>query len=317
MTSDKNSGDEENDRVKININEDSSEDTEDETNEDSDRTESILGDDGTVRLNSDDYSGSLRLVGTVHVSRKTRDRVLSAISEDEPDVVSIELDRERLNSMFERESQIVVGGESSQDEQGLRDLMRSYRENQFESEDMLKPGEADMLPAVNKSTELGCRVALMDMSMSQLKENVKDNAYDEDGSLDIEILNKSFGEFVESVKSLVRSRSEMAENIRGEDGGISSVVENMENASLEEVNQQMEPLREVAPEVVEALIDERDRFMAGHLHWLRQNGYDVVGVMGRGHLSGVYDYLTNPEDIPEDYVQKPDWYSYTSIEIGS
>jgi len=148
---------------------------------------------------------------------------------------------------------------------------------------------------------------------------VEVSAVDEDGNLDIEIVNKvmdgSFGEVVERVKQFTSSRDGMRETL--EEEGMSGVIKEMEQSSLDQVNEQMEPLREVAPEVVEALIDERDKYMAGRIHWLRKNGYDTVATMGRGHLQGVYHYLQNPEELDEEYVVEPDWYEYSNIEISS
>lgn len=283
--------------------------------EDTDEDESILDEDGTVEIQSEEYEGDVRLVGTVHVSERTRDRVLDTIKEDDPDTVAIELDRDRVYSMFEREADFV-GGESvgEDDGGGLRDLIREQQQQQFDGEGMLKPGEADMIPAALEGIEQGSNVAMVDMSVEKLKSNVIDNVYDEDGNLDLDLFNKSFGEIAQSVRGLVQSRSEMAEEIK--EDGVSAMVEKLEDASLDEVRSQMDPLRDVAPEVIQALIDQRDQYMAGRIHWLRKNGHDTVGVMGRGHIQGVYDYLQNPEQIDDEQIVEPDWYDYTVIDIN-
>lgn len=309
----------EEDGITININTpDSDEDTEEHEGRDSEETteenEDILDEDGTVTLDHAEYPGTVRLVGTVHVSRQTRERVVDTIQEEEPEVVAIELDRGRLFEMFKRGADVVGGEAEEQDDGfGLRDIIRRQQESQLEGDEFLDPGEADMLPAVDEGIDLGSKVALIDMSVDQLKQNVKDNAY-EDGSLDLEILNKSFSEVTDAVRNFVRSRSEMADTVQDE--GMSGVIDQLENSSLDQVTQQMDPLRDIAPEIVEALIDERDQYMAGRLHWLRQNGHDVVGVMGRGHLQGVYEYLQNPSRLPEEYVVEPDFYEYQTIEIN-
>lgn len=298
-------------------------DTNDEESDDNGITINIdTNDNGTSTqeetesVDNSDYDGSVELVGTVHVSKKTRDRVIDKINEVSPDAVSIELDRDRLYKMFERGADVVNGdGETQEDGFGIQDLIRQQQQKQFGGDEFLKPGEADMLPAVREGIENNSRVALMDMSVDKLKQNVKDNVYDDEGSLDLEILNKSFGEMVDSFKSVIRSQSNMAEKIK-EGDGMSEVVKNLEEAPLDQVQERMEPLKQVAPEVVEALIDERDKYMAGRLHWLRKNGYETVGVMGRGHMSGVQEYLNNPDTIPSEYVVEPDWYDYTKIQIN-
>lgn len=317
-----NNDEHEDDGITININtgddeheDDETEHTETTDEEQDEYDEDFLRDDGTIVLD-DDYEGRVRVVGTVHVSKQTRERVNETIDEEEPDVVAIELDDARLSEMFKRGAD-VVGGEAEDegdDGFGLRDIIRQQQESQFDGDEFLQSGEADMLPALRLGVDQGSEVALIDMSVDELKDNVKSNAYDESGNLDLEILNKSFSEVTDAVKGLVGSRSNMAEKVQDE--GMSAVIDQMENASLEEVKDQMDPLRNVAPEVIQALIDERDQHMAGHIHWLRQNGQDVTAVMGRGHLPGVHEYLQNPDTIPEEYVEKPEWYNYSKVELN-
>lgn len=318
--SEENESQDEDDGITIKINSDNESDEsnvgDDEVSTsqtDNDESDGLLDEDGTVVVGGD-YDGSVRLVGTVHVSKQTKDRVLDTIQEEEPDTVAIELDKERVYSMFERQADVVGGEAVEQGESGLREIIRQQQENQFDTEDMLKPGEADMIPAALEGIEQQANVAMVDMAVDQLKQNVIDNAYDEDGNIDLEIFNKSFGEIVQSVRGLAESRADMAEKLK--EDGFSAVVDKLENSSLDEVRGQMDPLRDVAPEVIEALIDQRDQYMAGRIHWLRKNGHDTVGVMGRGHLEGVYEYLQNPETIDEEHVVEPDWYDYTVVDIN-
>ncbi|MFB6142421.1 MAG: conjugal transfer protein TraB, partial [Halorientalis sp.] len=48
----------------------------------------------------------------------------------------------------------------------------------------------------------------------------------------------------------------------------------------------------------EALIDERDAYIAHNLHELRRAGYDVLAVVGAGHREGIERYLDAPESLP-------------------
>lgn len=298
------------DEFKININSGDSEDKESEKNT---SEQKILDDDGTVTIRDDEDRSTVILVGTVHVSKKTKERVIDTIEQEKPDVVGIELDQERLKDMFNRSADIVDGDVEEDNKFGFQDIIKKQQKKQLSSDEFLDPGEADMMPAVKKGVDLNRDIALIDMSVKNLKSNIKNNAYN-NGKLDLEILNKSFGELAESVKNLVRSRSEMAEKVQ--EDGLSSVVEQLETSSLDEVNEQIEPLRDIAPELVEALIDERDKYMAGRLHWMRNNGYKCVGIMGRGHITGVYNYLENPDNIPQEYIKEPDWYNYNKIDIN-
>jgi pheromone shutdown protein TraB len=60
----------------------------------------------------------------------------------------------------------------------------------------------------------------------------------------------------------------------------------------------MEEFREFSPGGAEALIDERDAFIAHKLVALRAQGKNVVAVVGAGHREGIERYLANPETLP-------------------
>jgi pheromone shutdown protein TraB len=60
----------------------------------------------------------------------------------------------------------------------------------------------------------------------------------------------------------------------------------------------LEEFRRFSPGGAEALIDERDAYIAHHLVGLRERGYDVVAVVGAGHQQGIERYLDRPETVP-------------------
>ncbi len=64
------------------------------------------------------------------------------------------------------------------------------------------------------------------------------------------------------------------------------------------VSAMMEEFRRFSPGGAEALIDERDAYIAHRLVALREAGYRVVAVVGAGHREGVEGYLANPETLP-------------------
>ncbi|MFC7166132.1 TraB/GumN family protein [Halospeciosus flavus] len=64
------------------------------------------------------------------------------------------------------------------------------------------------------------------------------------------------------------------------------------------VSAMMEEFRRFSPSGAEALIDERDAYLAHGIHNLRMQGKDVVAVIGAGHQQGVLSYLENPETLP-------------------
>ena len=60
----------------------------------------------------------------------------------------------------------------------------------------------------------------------------------------------------------------------------------------------MEEFRQFSPGGAEALIDERDAFIAHRLVQLREAGRDVVAVVGAGHRAGIEGYLESPQTLP-------------------
>ncbi|RKD97182.1 TraB/GumN family protein [Halopiger aswanensis] len=81
-------------------------------------------------------------------------------------------------------------------------------------------------------------------------------------------------------------------------------VEEVDEIDIEEmtdgdvVSAMMEEFRQFSPGGANALIDERDAYIAHNLHDLRQQGYEVLAIVGAGHKAGIERYLENPETLP-------------------
>jgi pheromone shutdown protein TraB len=73
-------------------------------------------------------------------------------------------------------------------------------------------------------------------------------------------------------------------------------VEDFTDADV--VTAMMEEFRRFSPGGAEALIDERDAYIAHNLVALRERGYDVLAVVGAGHRAGIEEYLDHPERLP-------------------
>ncbi|WP_253737182.1 TraB/GumN family protein [Halohasta salina] len=73
-------------------------------------------------------------------------------------------------------------------------------------------------------------------------------------------------------------------------------IEDLTDADV--VTVMMEEFRQFSPGGAEALIDERDAYIAHQLVGLRQAGYDVLAVVGAGHREGIERYLADPASLP-------------------
>jgi len=82
-----------------------------------------------------------------------------------------------------------------------------------------------------------------------------------------------------------------------EAGGMEEMdIEDLTDADV--VTVMMEEFRQFSPGGAEALIDERDAYIAHQLVGLRQAGYDVLAVVGAGHREGIEGYLADPSTLP-------------------
>jgi len=66
------------------------------------------------------------------------------------------------------------------------------------------------------------------------------------------------------------------------------------------VTMMIDEFRRFSPGGAEALIDERDAFIARRLVALRDAGHNVVAVVGAGHRAGIERYLETPETLPPE-----------------
>ena len=64
------------------------------------------------------------------------------------------------------------------------------------------------------------------------------------------------------------------------------------------VSAMMAEFRQFSPGGAEALIDERDAYIANRLVELRNQGQTVIAVVGAGHREGIERYLTHPGTLP-------------------
>ncbi|MFC6825472.1 TraB/GumN family protein [Halopelagius fulvigenes] len=84
-------------------------------------------------------------------------------------------------------------------------------------------------------------------------------------------------------------------------GGAGDDVEDIDMSRMTDtdvVSAMMEEFRAFSPGGAEALIDERDAYIAHRLVGLRQSGANVVAVVGAGHREGIERYLEHPKELP-------------------
>lgn len=216
----------------------------------------------------------LFLIGTAHVSKNSADLVESRIHEIKPDIICIELDEQRFNSIKNRNKYENIDIFKIIKNKQLfffigQFIMASFQKKISEKTGS-RPGE-EFIRAINISESENIPLALIDRNigttlkrawrLTPVKQKFRfmgsmlfsDN--DEFDNLDIEQLKKS-----DAIETLVKSFSEEL------------------------------------PETKKVLIDERDLFLA---YGIQKNLADkTIAVVGAGHVPGILKYLG--EEISDD-----------------
>ena len=247
----------------------------------------------SLRLSFD--SKEINLIGTAHVSRESVDEVKSTIYEEKPDMVCVELDQGRYNSITQKEhwenlnvSKILKEGKGFL---LVANLALSSFQRRLGKELGVKPGE-EMKAAVETATELGIPYSLCDREVQiTLRRAWANCGLWSKCKLMASLLASSF------------STEKLSEQ----------EIENLKNKN--ELDGVMSELADYMPGVKETLIDERDLYMAAKI-WNStpqpaigqqsppdaQRKQRVVAVVGAGHMQGIKTHLEKlaaGEEIPD------------------
>lgn len=231
-------------------------------------------------------SHEIIVVGTAHVSEKSVQEVVSKIEEVRPDIVAVELCPARYRALTGQEEakEIKIGELLSGGKLYffLVQLFLAYTQRKIGDEMGVKPG-SEMLAAIETAKRTGARVALVDR----------------DVGITIQRFWSAMG-FWGKVK-LAGSLIPAAIGWGGkEEIDIDSITQE------DIVTQMIGEFRKISPGAANALVDERDAFLARNLILLSKQGR-VLAVVGAGHREGIARHLAHPEDIPamEGLVEKP------------
>jgi len=295
---------------------------------------------------SDDGAGSVRVVGTAHVSEASVEEVESVIEADRPDVVAVELDEGRYRQLRGEAPEDLDAGDLLRGNtvyQFLAYWMLSYVQARLGDRFDIEPG-ADMKAAIDVAESLGIDVALVDRDIQvtiqrfwsrlSFPEKLKLAGSLSVGlgdprevgfgvGLGLGIIVSVFagavaGPFVVPEASgagfLLDVLDTLAvallvggllggvfvlwlERLTPDDEDLAEIdVDRMTDTDV--VSAMMEEFRRFSPGGAEALIDERDAYIAHQLVSLRDKGYDVVAVVGAGHREGIERYLETPSQLP-------------------
>lgn len=200
---------------------------------------------------------SIQIVGTSHVSQESIERIDEAFENLDPDIICLELDAQRLNSL--------LADEKSTDGMGLIHRGLAAFQNYIGSKTGVMPGE-EMLYAFEKAGEEGVEVYLIDQDIRQTLGRLK------------AVRRK------EKAKALAMLPLSLLGKGRFDYTSI---------PDQEDINDLIKVFENRFPELYQVFIEERNLHMAESLRIIQERNPEasIVAVVGAGHVKGLEEYI--------------------------
>jgi len=211
------------------------------------------------------------LIGTAHVSKQSIELVNKTIEEEKPDLVCVELCRQRYESLENEkkweETEVLKLIKEGKSQLFLLNLLLSNFQKRIGERIGVKPG-AEMIEALN----------------SAKKNNIPFKLVDRD-------IRITFKRAMNTIS--LREKFKLFFNIFA---GLFEVNE-IDEKSIEKLKEKdiisevMEELGSEFPDMKRVLIDERDLYIANKI--INSEGKKIVAVVGAGHVNGIKNIILN------------------------
>jgi len=250
----------------------------------------------TITLNGREFM----LIGTAHVSRESIEEVKKIITEEKPDMVCVELDQARYNSITQNDNWEKLNlTKVFKEGKGfllIANLVLASFQRRLGNELGVKPGE-EMKVAVESAKEMGLPYSLCDREVHTTLRR----AWARCG-----LWSKS-----KLLASLLASAF-TTEKLNEQE------IENLKNRN--ELDGMMDELANYLPGVKAVLIDERDRYLASKI-WTStppesSEPKKIAAVVGAGHMQGMIAHMEKlsrgeeTSDVSElDIIPPPSFFS--------
>lgn len=226
-------------------------------------------------------SDQIILIGTAHISQESVDEVCKAIETYKPDIVAVELDTRRYDSLTKKDqwenTPVTALIRSNNAYFLLAQTFLSSIQRRLGEEYGVEPG-SEMIAAINEAKKRNLEVALVDRDITIT-------------------LRRAWRKM--GIREKFRLGWEFLKVIVGYD------EEELEELDLKELMKQdvissmMDEFKEIAPSTAEVLIHERDEYIAKKILDASEKG-KVLAVVGAGHLNGIKAHLEKKEQLPVD-----------------
>jgi pheromone shutdown-related protein TraB len=233
------------------------------------------------------------LVGTAHISKESVELVKKTIEEEKPEVVGVELDKERMQQLLSGKkwgnTSIVEIVKSGKTYLFLLNILLSNMQKQLGKHVGVQPG-SEMLVAVKEASKEKIPIQLLDRDVKiTLKRAFDSMSLIEKMKLGGGILGSFFG---------------VGEKVDAK------VIEELKKEDL--INKLMKELGKQMPSMKKVLVDERDDYISEMIR--RSPGKKIVAVVGAGHLNGIAENIKKKKIIDiKKIVEMPKKKNYLKI----
>lgn len=221
----------------------------------------------------------LILIGTAHISQESITEVRSAIQKYKPDVVAVELCEQRYRTLIDKKqwentpvTSLLKGNRAYL---MLAQIFLASIQRRIGREHGVEPG-SEMITAVEEAKKQGIQVALVDRDITiTLKRGWRRMTTREKIRVIWELMKATFGYDDES--DSIDFNEIMKEDV---------------------ISEMIKEFSAIAPNAAEALVKERDQYIAKRIYEESRKGR-VVAVVGAGHVNGIRDELSRKERLDD------------------
>lgn len=219
-----------------------------------------------------DSNGEITLIGSVHVSETYFDHVRSVIRDENPEIVAVELDKQRIANLFSDTDSMSPSSVFNQFSirAGVLYLLLAYSQKRIANALGIDPDMNDMRVAVETAASTDSRVALLDRDITTTLERLSDKL----GPITL---------------ARVWHRTRALDPDETPADSVHDLFDNLENSDV--FTEYAEFIEQVIPELADPFIHERNEIMARRLYALEQSGRDVVAIVGGAHEPGIRNTL--------------------------
>lgn len=225
--------------------------------------------DNIVNVNL--HGKEIKLIGTAHISRNSIDEVRNIITEEKPDIICVELDKGRYNSITQKDNwenlNLTKVFKEGKGFLLIANLVMASFQRRLGNELGVKPGE-EMKTAIETAESQNIPYSFCDREVQiTLRRAWAKCSFWSKNKLLASLLASAFTTEKMDAKE----------------------IENLKNKN--ELDGMMNELSGYLPEVKETLIDERDHYLAANIWTACTNKKKIIAVIGAGHIQGIINHL--------------------------